>query len=219
MAFNLPAMGIVTATTDIVTGNFLAKGGPRVRAKTFYKRVALVCLQPPAPIWQEVFRQNRFAVRPISYDGHYWIENTFRHGAIQSKVCREGFPNDRLNDPASEDPNLPVQLTTQGLHAIEFKVHNRMSPTVAGRVWSGVMAILMLFAAYWLIGSLDWKIQGPIWVALIVYLKIVLKGGIGNVGVAKQVSGVTIPWIVTPYQLIRHIEGKKEVANASGWSE
>lgn len=212
----------MTTTNSLLSGNLFNAAGlrPRVRSRTFYKRVALVFRGPPAPVWQEVFKAGRWAVRPLSFDGRFWVETTFKHGAVQTRVCREGYPtNDSFHADANENPDMPMQLMSQGLHVVEFKVHNRMQPRLSGRVWSGLMILVLAYGLSWVLGMQSWYVQAVAWLVFALWAKVVLKGGVGNTGVAKQLAGVTVPWILTPYQLVRHIEGRKEVAEASGWSE
>ncbi|MDB4306073.1 hypothetical protein N9980_00745 [bacterium] len=109
-----------------------------------------------------------------------------------------------------------MELTSEGYHAVEFKVHNRMAAPITGRVKSGVLVCVVLYLLWWSVGSLDFYIQLPLGFAALAWVKVVLRGGIGNTGVAKQVAGVTSPFILTPYMLVKHVEGRHELMQQEG---
>lgn len=193
---------------------------PRVKARQFYKRVVLLFLRPPRPFWAEMFMNAKWAVKPLSFDGRYWVETTFKHGAIQTRVVREGYPKRDLQDgEANQHKDLPVHLMSQGMHVVEFRVHNRMATPLTGRLKAGITVIAGLYLLWWSVSGMDWYYQLPSLVVALSWAKVTLKGGLGNTGVAKQLAGVTSPFILTPYQLVRHIERRKELAVASEWSE
>lgn len=183
---------------------------PRVKSRTFYKRVVLVFREPPK--WYA-----KSPVRVVTFDGRYWIETAFQHGAIQERVVREGWPRRHsVLGQANENSNLPVEMMNDGLHVVEFKVHNRMASSITGRVKSGATVCVGLYILWWLVSGLGWYIYLPVLAAAMVLAKIVLRGGIGNTGVAKQVSGVTSPFVITPYMLVRHVEGRHELMQQEG---
>lgn len=183
----------------------IAKLKPRIQSRIFYKRVVLVFRKTPS----------LFSYAPVgvlTFDGRYWVDTVLQHGALQSRVVREGYPRRHTAiSAANENLHLPVELMNAGFHVVEFRVHNRMASTFTGRVKSAALVCVSLYALWWAVSGLSLYIQLPLFVAALMLAKVVLRGGVGNTGVAKQVSGVTSPFIITPYLLVRHVEGRKEL--------
>lgn len=183
---------------------------PRVKARTFYKRVVLLFMRPPS----------MFSLSPmkvLSFDGRFWVEAGFQHNAIQTRVVREGYPKRHTaKNDANENVHLPVELTNEGFHVVEFKVHNRMTLPLTGRVKSGILVCIVLYTLWWIATGLAWYWQVPLAIIALTWAKITLRGGIGNTGVAKQVAGVTSPFILTPYMLVKHVEGRRELVQQEG---
>jgi hypothetical protein len=151
-------------------------------------------------------------MKVLSYDGRYWVETSFQHGAIQTRVVREGYPKRHsATCIANENVHLPMELMNEGLHVVEFKVHNRMAGSLTGRVKSGLLTLLLAYLVYHGAFLLPWYVIGVLGLGAAYLGKIILRGGIGNTGVAKQLAGVTSPFVLTPYMLVRHVEGKKEL--------
>jgi hypothetical protein len=156
-------------------------------------------------------------MKVLSFDGRYWVETVFQHGALQTRVVREGYPkrHTSLKD-ANENRYLPIELLNEGLHVVEFLVHNRMGMPITGRVKSGVLVCIVLYTLWWLATGFSWYVQIPLAMVALTWAKVTLRGGIGNTGVAKQVAGITSPWIITPYMLVKHVERREELLQQEG---
>lgn len=189
----------------------------RVRPKKFYKRVVLVTPHPPAPIWREVFSQYRWKVWVISYEGKYWIEHNMFWSALQTRVVRPRWPHQDQKDEPTQDAQLPIALMNAGLHTLQLNVMDDMVGPIRGRVKSGLLVLMVsTMAGFYLLPWLNWWQIIVASLLFFFWVRLTLQGGVGNVGVAKQVCGITNPFILTPYQLIKHVESRRELVDTEG---
>lgn len=189
----------------------------RVRPKKFYKRVLLVTPMPARPFWRELWSQYRWRLWTISFDGTYWIEHSMFYSALQTRVVRKHWPSQAVSDEPELSPQLPIALMNSNLHVLQLNVLDDMVGPIRGRVKSGFL-VLMVSTAIAMYGLpwLNWWQMALVLGPLFVWIKITLQGGIGNVGVAKQVCGITNPLILTPYQLVKHVESRRELVETEG---
>jgi len=190
----------------------------RVKPKQVYKQVLLVMPDPAKPIWHELFSVTRFKIWPLAWEGKVWIEQGFYHGALQTRVVRRHWPHQDATDEYQEDRNLATALLNQGFHVLKCNVVDDMVSRYRGRELSGAVvltgAILLMMTSVW--ATVAWYVSLSVCAAYAIWARVMLRGGFGNVAVAKMVCGVANPFILTRYQLVRHMEGRKELIAEPG---
>jgi len=190
----------------------------KVKPRRAYKRVLLVTPDEAMPLWRELFSHSRFKIWPLSWEGRAWIEHGYHLGALQTRIVRRHWPNQSLDDEWQLDPQLAVQLLNQKLHVLECRILDNMISRSRGRLLSGATVLTVgmfgMLGEWWRV--VPWYVSLAVCVVYAIGARVMLKGGFGNVAIAKMVCGVSNPFILTRHQLLKHIEGRKELVDVEG---
>lgn len=184
---------------------------PRIKARTPYKRVLMVFDQKPRPLWRELLARKRTRLVPMQFDGRYWIEATSAHGAHSSRVVRASWPAYLEHEQADTDGDLAGRYMRAGWFVRSMMVADDRDYMDVVGYWPFLAWALALWLA-----SNNWYIFLPLAAGSAFLLRLILRGGLGNMGQAKAMCGIHRPFMLTPYQLLRHVEARQEMEQAEG---
>ena len=177
------------------------------RGSVFTKRVVLLFDRKPQPFWR--FSSENFLspnhqakVVTVTHDGHYWVEAIYMHGATAHRVVRHHWPKFDPEQAADTDPAWPAKIeNSQGVYVRDLVFSSERSYASALHYWpiaaAGVGMLILWKLSFWLFAGMT--------APFLYWLNLVLRGGMGNVPIAKDVLGINRPMLLTPYQLDRHV--------------
>ena len=184
----------------------------RIKQRPVYKRVVLLFDSKPQPFWrfttdQLMAHRHQSKVIPVAFDGTYWIECLMLHGCRSQRVVRHGWPKFDAGTDPDTDPAWPAKIeNSQDVLVRDLRV-------MADRPYLSILSYWPLLAA--VAGMfLLWQISGWLFLGAVspflYWLGLVIKGGVGNVPIAKDILGIHRPFLLTPYQLDQHVSRKME---------
>lgn len=169
-------------------------------------RVALMFDRKPSPMWR---LKPRAKVVPVFFDGQYWIENLWMNGFRCCRVVRHGWPAFLPRHEPDTDLGWPGKM--ERAHGIFVQDLRVMPATVADSLWAW-WPLMLLTAALAAVAFVDPIAAGLLAIPLALYARLLVRGGFGNVPIAKAMLGIRRPFLLTPYQLYRHVRSKAEQA-------
>ena len=147
-------------------------------------------------------------VIPVVYDGRFWIECLMMHGARAQRVVRHGWPAFDEDANPDTDAAWPAKVDRgQGVYVRDLRVTSDRPYLSILSYWPLLAAVAAMF--------LLWQISGWLFLGAVspflYWLGLVIKGGVGNVPIAKDILGIHRPFMLTPYQLDQHVSQRMEV--------
>jgi len=176
----------------------------------------------PQPVWKVgvdelAWPKQQAKVIPITFDGRYWIENMMMHGARSQRVVRHGWPHFDAEEKPDTDLGWPSKMErSQDIYTRDLRMAAERSYLSILSYWPLVVAVLGLIVAWKVLPLLIFL---PVLSLFCYWGTVVVRGGFGNVPIAKDILGIDRPFILTTYQLDQHVSRKREVQIAEGLSE